>query len=271
MTKDESSSYNKPLTYKLSYGTDTSQYGKLYLPAGAGPYPVVILIHGGFWRTPYDLTLMRPLAHDLVRRGIAVWNIEYRRIGDEGGAWPGTLLDVADAADYLRVLAPVHQLDLQRVITIGHSAGGHLACWLAARHRLPEGARLKTINDPLALRGVVSLAGVLDLIQCWQLHLGHGAVRALLGRSPINQPERYLEASPAELLPLGIPQILVHGTIDDTVPLIISQDYTQKARAAGDQITLLEVPEATHFDVIDPASAAWQQTIVAIQQIMQIP
>jgi acetyl esterase/lipase len=271
MTKNEPASYKQPLTYKISYGTDKSQYGKLYLPGGPGPYPVVILIHGGFWRKPYDLTLMRPLAHDLVRRGIAIWNIEYRRIGNEGGAWPGTLLDVAAAADHLLIAAPIHDLDLQRVIAIGHSAGGHLACWLAARHRLPEGAHLKTINDPLALRGVVSLAGVVDLIHGWRLHLSNNAVRELLGRSPMSLPERYQEASPAELLPLGIPQILVHGTADETVPLIISQDYTQKARAAGDQITLLEVPEATHFDVIDPASAAWQQTLVAMQQVMHIP
>jgi acetyl esterase/lipase len=271
MTKNEFNSYNEPLTYKLSYGADALQYGKLYLPEGTAPYPVVMLIHGGFWRTPFDLTLMSPLAHDLVRHGIAVWNIEYRRIGDAGGAWPGTLLDVANAADYLRTITSTYQLDPQRIIAVGHSAGGHLACWLAARHRLPEGTQLKTINEPLALRGVVSLAGVLDLIQSWQLNLGRGAVGELLGKNPSNEPERYREASPAELLPLGIPQILVHGTIDDRVPLIVSQDYMQKARAAGDQITLIEVSDATHFDVIDPASSAWQQTLVAIQQVIQIP
>jgi acetyl esterase/lipase len=271
MATNTSSSYNEPLTYKLSYGTDKHQYGKLYLPEGTGNYPVVMLIHGGFWRNSYDLTLMRPLAHDLVKRGIAIWNIEYRRIGDPGGAWPGTLLDVALAADYLSTIASTYRLDPQRMITIGHSAGGHLACWLAARHRLPQESPLKTTDDPLVLRGAISLAGVVDLVQSEQLHLGRHAVRELLGGKPARVPERYKDASPAALLPLGIPQILVHGTSDDNVPLLVSQDYAQKARAAGDQITLIEVPDATHFDVVDPTSSAWQQTITAMQQVMQIP
>jgi acetyl esterase/lipase len=271
MTMNTSSSYNEARTYKLSYGTDTLQYGKLYLPKGTGNYPVAILIHGGFWRNPFDLTLMRPLAHDLVKRGIAIWNIEYRRIGDPGGGWPGTLLDVAQAADYVSTIASTYRLDPQRIIAIGHSAGGHLACWLAARQRLPEGSPLKRINAPLALRGAISLAGVVDLVQSERLHLGKHAARELLGGKPEQLPERYQEASPAALLPLGIPQILVHGTSDDRVPLLVSQDYTQKARAAGDQVTLIEVPDTTHLDVIDPTSSAWQQTLVAMQQIMHIP
>jgi pimeloyl-ACP methyl ester carboxylesterase len=136
---------------------------------------------------------------------------------------------------------------------------------------LPAGSPLKSINAPLAIRGAISLAGVVDLVQSEQLHLGKHAAREFLGGEPAQIPERYQEASPAALLPLGIPQILVHGTSDDSVPLLISQDYTQKARAAGDQITLIEVPDATHSDVIDPTSSAWQQTLVAMQQVMHIP
>lgn len=271
MTTSTSSSYHEPLTYKLSYGTDTLQYGKLYLPAGTGNYPVVMLIHGGFWRNPYDLTLMRPLAHDLVQRGLAIWNIEYRRIGDEGGGWPGTLLDVAQAADYLGSIASTYRLDPQRIITIGHSAGGHLACWLAGRHHLAEGSPLKTTDKPLALRGVISLAGVLDLVQSERLNLGEHAARELLGGKPTSVPLRYKDASPAALLPLGIPQILVHGTNDNRVPPLVSHEYAKKARTAGDQVTLIEMTDATHFDVIDPASLVWQQTITAMQQVMRIP
>lgn len=271
MTTNTSSAYNEPLTYKLSYGTDTLQYGKLYIPEGTGNYPVAMLIHGGFWRNPYDLTLMRPLAHDLVQRGIAVWNIEYRRIGDEGGAWPGTLLDVAQAADYLGTIVSTYRLNPQRVITIGHSAGGQLAFWLAGRQRLPEKSLIRTDTKPLTLRGAISLAGVVDLVQSERLHLGKNATRELLGGKPMQFPKRYAEASPAALLPLEIPQILVHGTIDDRVPLLVSQEYAQKARFAGDQVTLIELADATHFDIIDPASLAWQQTLTAMRQVMQIP
>src|SRR6266516_2333805 len=130
-------------TIHLPYGSEALQFGELHLPGGTGPYPIVILIHGGFWRAPYAYTLMTDLAEDLARRGIVAWNIEYRRVGDPGGGWPTTLVDVASAADYIHTLAPTYTLDLKRVVTIGHSAGGHLALWLAARPRIPAG-------DPLA-------------------------------------------------------------------------------------------------------------------------
>src|SRR5690348_6511565 len=130
---------------RLAYGREYLQIGELYLPQTAGPYPVIPLIHGGYWRNRYDLTLMDGLAEDLARRGYAAWNIEYRRVGDKGGGWPGTLLDVALATDYARKLAPTYALDLQHLVPIGHSAGGHLAFWLAARPRIP----LFAPNSPL--------------------------------------------------------------------------------------------------------------------------
>src|SRR2546421_1676955 len=161
----------KPL--RIAYGPEYLQFGELYLPNHAEPYPVVILIHGGYWRARYDLTLMHGLGEDLAKRGIAAWNIEYRRIGDPGGGWPGTLLDVARAADFVHTLAPTYALDLKRVVAMGHSAGGHLALWLAARPRAQKSddASEGKDNKPLAIMGVIRLAGVGDLEMGWRMNL----------------------------------------------------------------------------------------------------
>src|SRR6266496_3693857 len=148
-------------TIHLPYGSEALQFGELHLPGDTGPYPFVILIHGGFWRAQYCYTLMTCLAEDLAKRGIAAWNIEYRRIGDPGGGWPATLLDVARAADCVRILAPTYALDLDRVVTMGHSAGGHLALWLAARGRVPAQSDIAPVGESLPLRGAVGLAAEL--------------------------------------------------------------------------------------------------------------
>lgn len=255
--------------HKLAYGTDPFQYGELYLPEGPGPHPVVQLIHGGFWRKAYDLTLMHGMAEHLVTQGMAAWNIEYRRIGNPGGAWPGTFLDVAAATDYLSILAPTYELDVQRVVAVGHSAGGHLACWLACRHLLPYNSAIRTARSPLQLKGVVSQAGIVDLQMAWQLQLSQNAVQELLQASPTEQPARYVEASPAALLPSGIPQVLVHGSADDCVPIGISQAYAQRARAAGDHVRMIELPGADHFILIDPGSEAWQLTVKEIKHLLR--
>jgi acetyl esterase/lipase len=254
---------------RISYGDDAQQFADLYLPGGAGPHPVGLLIHGGFWRAPYTLRLMTGLAEDLAQRGIAAWNIEYRRVGNAGGGWPGTLQDAAAATDYLATLGEEYPLDLQRVVTIGHSAGGHLALWLAARSRLPQNSPFASSHAPLTLKGAISLAGAIDLEEVWKLHLGQDAALALLGGSPHDFPERYTTASPAALLPLGIPQVLVHGTNDDRVPLQVSQNYAHKATEAGDTVTLIELPAVDHFEVIDPHSAAWSRTRDELQKLLQ--
>jgi acetyl esterase/lipase len=259
---------------QISYGPETLQFGQLYSPNTPGPHPTVILIHGGYWRARYDLGLMVGLAEDLASRGIAAWNIEYRRVGDPGGGWPGTLQDVARATDYLRVLAPAHNLDLQQVISIGHSAGGHLALWLAARPKIAQVSPIagtfidrQAINEPLALAGAISLAGVVDLKLAWQLNLSNGAVVELLGGSLNDVPERYAAASPAAMVPLGVPQVLIHGTRDDNVPLQVSQAYASAAKAVNDNVTLIELPGIDHFDVIDPSSTAWVTTIEVLQKL----
>ncbi|HEY4033388.1 MAG TPA: alpha/beta hydrolase [Ktedonobacteraceae bacterium] len=252
---------------RLAYGPASLQFGDLYVPKGSGPHPVVILIHGGFWRAAYTLALMQGLAGDLVEKSVAAWNIEYRRLGDPGGGWPGTLQDVAHAADYLAMLAPTYALDLTRIIAVGHSAGGQLALWLAARSRLPKKSPLTVSDTPLPLAGVVSLAGASDLNLVWHLNLGQGAAAELLGDSPDKVPERYAIASPATLLPLNIPQVLLHGKRDNLVPLTVSQQYAQKAVRAGDRVRLIELPGADHFALIDPTSAAWAIAIKEIQQL----
>ena len=251
---------------RITYGPDPLQFGELHLPTNGTSHPVVLLIHGGFWRNPYTLSLMDGLARDLAQRGIAAWNIEYRRLGDASGGWPDTMLDVARAADFLRTLAPQYHLDMRRVIPIGHSAGGHLALWLAARHRISQGP-LKTLN-PLPLTAAISLAGAIDLKLTARMHLGNDAAVELLGGTPQDVPERYTAASPAALLPLGILQVLVHGTRDDRVPLDMSRVYTAKATQAGDTIHLQEIAGADHFALIDSTSNAWKLTLSELQQIL---
>lgn len=266
---------------RLTYGSERLQFGELHLPVGIGLFPIVILIHGGFWRNPYGYALMTGLAKDLANGGIAAWNIEYRRVGDVGGGWPSTLLDVARAADYLRTTAPGYALDLQRVVSVGHSAGGHLALWLAARPRIAQDSILAGSSDdrsmekeksdlPLPLVGAVSQAGVADLEMGWRLNLGNGAVAELLGGSLKDVPERFRAASPAALLPLGVPQVLIHGTEDDRVPFAMSETYAQAARNAGDQVTLIELKGTDHFALINADSDAWVKTVGAVQKLLHM-
>ncbi|GHO45658.1 alpha/beta hydrolase family protein [Ktedonospora formicarum] len=251
----------------LAYGPEAQQFGELFPQPGNGPHPVVILIHGGFWRAPYDLTLMAGMAQNLVKQGFAVWNVEYRRIGDPGGGWPGTFQDVASATDYLNTIASTYDLDIRRVVTVGHSAGGHLALWLAARSQFPQDSPLYMPN-PLKLRGIVSLAGVCDLEQGWKLNLGKGAVAELLGAGPEQVGERYASTSPAALLPLGIPQVLIHGDNDDRVPLSVSRSYADRASRAGDSVRFIELPNTDHFVLIDPDAQVWTRTRYEIQALL---
>lgn len=252
----------------LAYDTGGYQFGELYLPEKQGPRAVVMLIHGGYWRARYGLELMQGLAEDLARRGIAAWNIEYRRVGNSGGGWPGTFLDVARAADYLRELAATYELDPDKVITLGHSAGGHLALWLAARSRISPESPINAHEQPLALAGAISLAGVLDLHMAYQLHLSNDAVVELLGAGPADVPARYAAASPASLLPLGVPQVLIHGTADAHVPIQVSQHYVAAARLAGDTLSYFEPEGVDHFDVINPGTEIWELTVRALLRLL---
>jgi len=215
------------LASRRNYGSDPSQYGVLY-----GEGPVAVLIHGGFWKAEYGLELMDALAADLVARGWAAWNIEYRRLGNGGGV-PYTLDDVGAAIDHLDQLPGV---DLSRVVAIGHSAGGHLAAWAATRDHLR-----------VAVTGVVSQAGVLDLQRAAELRLSNGVVDRFLKSQPTDV------ASPIERLPLGVPALLTHGGRDDIVPVEISERF---ARASG--ASLIVEPAEDHFGHLDPANPLWK-------------
>jgi acetyl esterase/lipase len=218
---------------------------------------VVALLHGGFWRAGRTLELLRPLAADLAGRGFAAWNLEYRRVGQPGGGWPGTCVDVAAGLDHLAGLAGRVPLDLDRLVVAGHSAGGHLALWAAARAGLPPGA---PGAEPLVTPGLaVSLAGVCDLHAGAADGIGEGAVAEFLGATPDQDPERYRLVSPRARLPLGVRQLLVHGDADTRVPVAQSRAYAAAAAAAGDPVELVELAGVDHMAVIDPASPAWAE------------
>ncbi|MEO8971908.1 MAG: alpha/beta hydrolase [Ktedonobacteraceae bacterium] len=261
---------------RLFYGTDPEQFGELFLPPGSGPHPVVVLLHGGFWRNRYGLSLMMAAASDLTQRGIAAWNVEYRRVGDPGGGWPGTLQDIAHATDYLQQLAASYPLDVQRIITVGHSAGGQLALWLAARSRIGQKAgaqsafpNLFDCSPVVSPIGAISLAGMCDLVEAWKLNVGDGVVTAFLGGSPESVPERYAQSSPAALLPMGVPQILIHGTEDPHVPIALSRTYLAAAQEAGDRVNLIELPGIGHSPLKEPGSVVWPVTVEAIQHLLE--
>jgi acetyl esterase/lipase len=243
---------------RVPYGADRNQFGELRRPEGPGPHPAAIIIHGGCWLAEHDLGYVSGLARALTEAGFATWSIEYRRIGQSGGGWPGTFLDVGAGADHVRSLAPEYDLDLDRVVAVGHSAGGHLALWLAGRHRLSAGDTLRGA-DPLRLTGVLSLAGITDLA-AFAAPDGCGAsVPELLGAPPDSVPDRRRRASPIEMLPLGLPQILVAGGRDVIVPLSQAREYARAAARAGDTIEILEIPAAGHFELVDPSHGSFER------------
>ena len=210
------------------------------MPDGDGPFPVVVLLHGGYWRSKYGKSLMRAVAADLARRGFAAWNVEYRRVGRHRGGWPMTFDDVAAAIGLLAELRDP-RLDLARVDVVGHSAGGQLAVWAASR-----------ADGRVPIRRVVVQAAVLDMV--WA---GEPAVE-LLGGGPDEVPERYAATDPMRLLPLGKPVLVVHGAGDETVPLRKSRQWVEAARAAGDDVRLVEPEPGGHRIHIDPRSGAWR-------------
>jgi acetyl esterase/lipase len=250
-------------TKRIAYGTAPQQFGDLWLPAGKGRHRVVVLIHGGCWLAQLPgLELMAYAADDLRRHGDAVWNIEYRRLGDPGGGYPGTFEDVANAVDKLRELAKTYPLDLGDVVAVGHSAGGHLALWAAARARLPKTSPLYRAN-PLPIKRVVSLAGIGDLA----LYHDRGAgacggpqtITALVGEAKRGPWDIYTDTSPAALVPIGVPQAIVSGLFDPIVPAAFGDAYAARAAAAGDRVKRVTVAGIGHFEMIDPKSDAFSK------------
>jgi acetyl esterase/lipase len=217
-------------------------------------------VHGGSWREPWERDTIEPLAIDLAERGYATWNVEYRRVGPYGGGWPASCADVAAAARHLVSLADAHALDLERLVVVGHSAGGHLALWAAAELRADLPPQL-----------VVSIAGLPDLVECAYRGLGNGGdiTAGFMGGEPEELPDAYAAASPAARLPLGVPQLLVQGWKDAWNDLVdVNRLYAKEAAAAGDAVELLEFADEDHFDVIDPGSASWA---AVVERLLRLP
>ena len=229
-------------TTRMPYGADSNQFGELRVPTSSGSFPVVMHIHGGFWRAEYDLTLANPICDALVSRGLASWNLEYRRVGNAGGGWPGTFQDIRTGYRFLSQIASKYKLDSTRFLVIGHSAGGELALCLAA-------------HEP-TLKHVISLAGVVDMEQAWELHLGNNAVGDFLGGTPKEVTEHYREADPMQLS-IKATQWQIHGASDDVVPSSLSRNYAEQKRNRGEDVHYLEIASAGHLDLIDPHSPAW--------------
>src|SRR5882757_6861300 len=261
----------RPADMRVEYGPDPNQFGELRIPAGRGPHPVVVLIHGGCFKGAYaSLRDLAPMGDALKAQGIATWNIEYRRLGQPGGGWPGTYLDVGHAVDQLRALAETHRLDLNRVVFVGHSAGGHLAMWAAARQRVPQASTLAMTN-PLQVRGVIDLAGPLDLtanIEGYESLCHDHVITSLMGGTPAEEPEHYAEASPIKLLPLGVLQVLVVGEHEAFVPLRFAKTYMEAANRAGDQVRLIQIPGVGHFEIASPRASPWPKVDAAIRALL---
>ena len=257
---------------RIAYGPDALQFGELWLPRGSGRHPVIVLIHGGCWRADLPGTeLMDYMAADLRDRGYAVWNLEYRRIGHPGGGYPGTFQDIAAGLDHLRAIAPQNRLDLRRVAVSGHSAGGHLALWAAARDRLPADSPLR-VPEPLPMRGVVSLAGIADLDAYRQTGPdacgGPSTIDGLVGVPQPGGRNVFADTSPPALLPLGDRQIVISGALDPIVPPRFGEIYAAAAAARGDPAQSVVLEGAGHFEVIDPTSAAWPRVVRAYRELL---
>jgi acetyl esterase/lipase len=252
---------------RIPYGKDLLQFGELRIPEGDGPHPVAIVIHGGCWRARYDVSHTRAFTEALRKNGLAVWSLEYRRVGNEGGGWPGTFLDVAAGADHLRQLAPTHRIDLGRAVVFGHSAGGHLALWLAARGGLGEKSEIRGSAPFLELKGVVTLAAVTDLERALQEGVCDSMAAELLGGVPASVPSRYREASPVDRLPIGVPQRLLTGAADTIVPPKFGEDYAARASSLGDDVTHSIIEDAGHFEGIAPGTRAFHAVLEAIRSL----
>jgi acetyl esterase/lipase len=254
---------------RIAYGSEApEQFGDLRVPSGDGPFPVAAVIHGGWWRAAYGLTYAGHLCEALTSDGFATWNIEYRRVGNAGGGYPGTLHDVTAALNALHEIAQTYPLDLTRVVATGHSAGGQLAAWLAAKaaHR-----DLDVFGSPFRLKGAVPVAGVLDLVHTSALRVSDMAgvgVHDFLGGTPNDVPEHYAFASPTAWLPTGIPVIAVHGTADENVPIELSRRYVLRAQAAGDRAKLVVLDGIDHFEPFDPATKAGAVVWDAVHELL---
>jgi acetyl esterase/lipase len=251
--------------HRIHYDAGPYQFGDLWLPQtrGSSRVPLVVFFHGGWWKSKYDLGYAGYLCAALKKEGIATWSVEYRRVGETGGGWPATFQDTAAGFDYAAKLAKSYPLDLSRVITMGHSAGGHLAFWVAGRHHIDSHSEIYQPRPQVPLRGAIALAGAVDLRLTIDLSgyftFAHDKqeIYNLMGGRPEDLPERYKSGSPGDLLPFHVPQIVIQGTADDQIPPELPSRWAEVSRRLGDTATVKMIPSADHFDLVDPESEAW--------------
>jgi acetyl esterase/lipase len=267
-------------TTTVTYGDRSMQLVDLWLPSGKGPHPTVLMVHGGCWQTEIaDRRIMNWIADDLRRRGIAVWNIDYRGVDREGGGYPGTFADAAAAADALRTHAEQHNLDISPLVAVGHSAGGHLALWLAARRSkkasasnplIPRGSPLLS-SDPIRIDTVVSLGGLPDLeLAATPPGSGCGTevIEKLVGPASLSSRSVYADTSVPNLAPLGVKQVLINGRQDRIIPTSYAEDYERRMRASGDTVRVRMLDSTGHVELIAPESAAWAATVEEIERAL---
>lgn len=265
---DLASFVEPPADARIHYGNDALQFGDLRLPAGNGPHPVAIFLHGGCWLSEYDIAHSSKLTAALAGNGIATWSLEYRRVGNAGGGWPGTFEDIARGADHLAALANDYDLDLERVIAAGHSAGGQLALWLAARAQFPAESPFAAAS-PIGLRGVLALAPAADFDYLYERGTCDRAVERLLGGSPESVPDRYRWTDPVRLDVGSAPQVVLVGRYDETWSPP-ARRYAARAAARGSDVTLVEAPESGHFEMIDPDSSTWPLVLGAARRLLGV-
>ncbi len=252
--------------HRIEYGDEALQFGYLRLPEGEGPHPVVAFVHGGCYLSMYDIQHAGLAEQGLADEGFAVWSIEYRRVGDEGGGWPNTFLDVAMGLDHLRALADDHDLDLDRVYAAGHSAGANFALWAAARPQIPASSEVH-VDEPLPIRGVLGLAPAPTLGALHAANVCGGVVDGLMGGGPAEVPERYDAVSPMRLMPRGVPQRLVVGAFDRSWGPSGRAYYAAAVEAGASPVSLVEAPESGHFEVIAPMSSTWAIVIEELRRL----
>lgn len=272
---------------RIKYGAADTSFGELLVPQGGGPFPVAVLLHGGCWlSTRGNVEQMRPIATMLARHGVASWNVEYRRVGHAGGGWPGTFRDVSDATDFVRDLARTHPLDTTRVALVGHSSGGYFAAWVAGRHHLPSGTPLVG-KSPLKPAGLVLLDAFLDprVIDSQgvdgRLFCDEPILSRLIGGQPDAVPDQLRLASPLELLPFEVPQEYVVSSrrypstpprpLADGRTTLSALEYPVLAEQAGDRVTVQIVPDAAHFDFLQPGTDAWPAVETAVTRVLRVP
>jgi acetyl esterase/lipase len=257
-----------PFDERIRYGRDPLHFAELRVPVARGPFPFLFVIHGGFWQSTYDLKHIGHLCEALTSKGVVTCNLEYRRLGDPGGGWPGTFQDVTLATDQiLEKMSSNARVDVGRTGVLGHSAGGHLALWLVSGHRIPQVSPLYGAQKRRVSRAV-SLAGVCDLRTAYEQQLGNGVVARLMGGTPDQYPDRYGAGSPIELLPTGTKQVLVHGIADDIVPVSQSEKFVERAEQLGEHPTFLELSGVGHFELIDPESDAWARVVGTVLSVL---